>query len=291
MSDKNFEERLQVMTKAQLCHNCFRYGHIAVGCLARSACEVQGCKRRHHTLLHPPSPPQMMEGRVKVTDQGTQVDSGTPLRSGQANSTSAKVGKVCLRVVPVKVRGHDARKTVETYALLDSGSDISLCDKNLAVELGVQGHQKTFYLTTQEKEDSPRIGHEFSLTVEALDGIDKVEVKRLWTVDRLNASSRSIPSEQDARQWPHLVDIKLPSISEQDVRLIIGTNAPDAFWVLEERRGNRGEPYAVRTPLGWTLIGPMERTDTSAEECHLNVNFVRAAEVTRVEKEIVSWNS
>ena len=282
--DKNFEESLQVMRKAQLCHNCFRYGHIAVGCLARSACEVQGCKRRHHTLLHPPSPPQMMEGRVRVTDQGTQVDSGTSLRSGQANSTSAKVGKVCLRVVPVKVRGHDARKTVETYALLDSGSDISLCDKNLAVELGVQGHQKTFYLTTQEKEDSPRIGHEFSLTVEALDGTDKVEVKRLWTVDRLNASSRSIPSEQDARQWPHLVDIKLSSISEQDVRLIIGTNAPDAFWVLEERRGNRGEPYAVRTPLGWTLIGPMERTDTSAEECHLNVNFVRAAEVTRVEE-------
>ena len=196
--DKNFEERLQVMRKAQLCHNCFRYGHIAVGCLARSACEVQGCKRRHHTLLHPPSPPQIMEGRVRVTDQGTQVDSGTPLRSGQANSTSARVGKVCLTVVPVKVRGHDARKTVEMYALLDSGSDISLCDKNLAVELGVQGHQKTFYLTTQEKEDSPRIGHEFSLTVEALDGTDKVEVKRLWTVDRLNASSRSIPSEQDS---------------------------------------------------------------------------------------------
>ena len=72
---------------------------------------------------------------------------------------------MCLRVV--KVRGHDASKTVETNALLDSGSDI-LCDKNLAVELGVQGHQKTFYLTTQEREDSRRVGHEFSLTVMVL---------------------------------------------------------------------------------------------------------------------------
>ena len=99
--DKNFEERLQVMRKAQLCHNCFKYGHIAVGCLARSTCEVQGCKRRHHTLLHPPSPHHTMERRARVADQGTQVDSSTPLRSGQANSTSAGKAKVCLRAVPV----------------------------------------------------------------------------------------------------------------------------------------------------------------------------------------------
>ena len=149
--NKNFEERLKMMRKAQLCHNCFKYGHIALGCLARSTCEVQGCKRRHHILLHPPSPQHTMESRARVADQGTQVDRSTPLQSGQANSTSAGKGKVCLRVVPVKVRRHDANKTVETYALLDSGSDIS--DKNLAMELGVHGNQKTFFLTTQEKED------------------------------------------------------------------------------------------------------------------------------------------
>ena len=88
----------------------------------------------------------------------------------------------------------------------------------------------------------PIVGYDLSLTVESLDGTDQVYVTRPWTVDNLNASSRSIPSEQDARQWPHLQDIKLPSISEKEVRLVIGTNIPDAFWGLEERRGNRGEP-------------------------------------------------
>ena len=257
--NKNFEERLQVMRKAQLCHNCFKYGNLAVGCLARSTCEVQGCKRRHHTLLHPPSPQHTMESRARVADQGTQVDSST-LRSGQANSTSAGKGKVCLRVAPVKVRRHDANNTVETYTLLNSGSDISLCDKNLAMELGVHGHQNTFSLMTQEKQHSPRGGHEISLTVEPLDGTDKVEVKRLWTVDRLNTLSPSIPSEQDARRWPHMGDINLPSISEKEVRLIIGINAPEAFWVLDERRGESGEPYAICTPLGWTLMGPMKKS-------------------------------
>ena len=273
--DKNFDERLQVMRKAQLCFNCFKYGHISVGCLAKSACEIQGCRRRHHTLLHPPSSQQTVEGRDRVAHQGVQVDSSTPLQGGQAHSTSTGGGKMCLRIVPVKVRSHnDASKFLETYALLDSGSDISLCDKSLAEELGVQGHQKTFYLTTQERQDSPRVGYDLSLTVEPLDGTDQVYVTRLWTVDKLNVSSRSIPSEHDARQWPHLQDIKLPSISEKEVRLIIGTNVPDAFWVLEERRGNRGEPYAIRTPLGWTLMGPMERSD--GEDCHMNVRSLEA---------------
>ena len=66
--EKNFEERLQVMRKAQLCHNCFKYGHIAVGCLARSTCEVQGCKTRHHTLLHPPPSRQPVENKTRAVE-------------------------------------------------------------------------------------------------------------------------------------------------------------------------------------------------------------------------------
>ena len=31
---------------------------------------------------------------------------------------------------------------------------------------------------------------------------------------------------------------------------------PDAFFVLDEKRGNPGEPYGVLTPHGWTVIGP-----------------------------------
>lgn len=139
---------------------------------------------------------------------------------------------------------------METYTLLDTGLDASSCDKNLATELGIQGQQKAFFLTTQERENSPRFGTEISLTVEPLDGSEKIEVNRLLTVDRLKASSRSIPSELDTKQWPHLTDISLPRIEERKVRLIIGTNTPEAFWVLKERRGGKGDPLC-NTYTSW----------------------------------------
>ena len=42
----------------------------------------------------------------------------------------------------MKVRSRDVNKALETYALLDSRSEIFLCDKTLAIELGVLGQEK-----------------------------------------------------------------------------------------------------------------------------------------------------
>ena len=133
-AEETFEEHLQLMQKAQLCHNCFKYGHIAVGCLVKKTCDVQGCGRK----LHPPSQPAN-GSTSRVPDQGVQSESGTTL---QTNSSSPKVGKVCLGTVPVRVQRNDLSKTVKTNALLDTASDVSLCENNLATELGIQGEQK-----------------------------------------------------------------------------------------------------------------------------------------------------
>ena len=48
--------------------------------------------------------------------------------------------RVCLSVVPVKVLDKGGNSIqVETYALLDSGSEITLCHKSLKERLGVSG--------------------------------------------------------------------------------------------------------------------------------------------------------
>ena len=65
-----------------------------------------------------------------------------------AKVTGAGRSRVRLRVVPVTVRGIDEAHKVQTYALLDNGSDVSLCDKNLIKRLGITGVPTTFSLTT-----------------------------------------------------------------------------------------------------------------------------------------------
>ena len=55
--------------------------------------------------------------------------------------------------------------------------------------------------------------------------------------------------------WPHLRDLSLPE-QQDDVMLLIGVDAPETLWVLEDRRKNKGEHFAVRSTLGWPLVGP-----------------------------------
>ena len=86
----------------------------------------------------------------------------------------------------------------------------------------VQGEQRTFYLTTQETQDSPKFGQ---------DGSDELEIQRLWTVEKVNASSHSIPTDQDIRRWPHLQDINLPGIDETKVDLIMATKVTYTLFV------------------------------------------------------------
>lgn len=55
--------------------------------------------------------------------------------------------QVCLGVVPVKVQSKEGGKVLETYALLDSGSEVTLCQEQLSIKLGLNGQKSSFKLT------------------------------------------------------------------------------------------------------------------------------------------------
>ena len=273
-SNKSHEERIEVLRKNRICDNCFQKGHFAVGCAERAACTVDGCRRKHQTIIHLYGHryrnSNNVDARARTIDGRTQCNVIGAGDSGYDVTASDK--RVLLKIVPVKVKGQGQDEVVETYALLDSGSDVSLCDRNLVEQLGVSGVERNFFMTTQEMKNSSKIGLEVGLTVEAIDGEGRLSIPRVWAIDSLNVSERSIPHENDVNKWPHLQDIRLPKIDQRRVRLLIGCNVPDAFVVSEERRGNEGEPYAAKTTLGWTVLGP---TDKIEDKPSFQVNFIR----------------
>ncbi|XP_078344113.1 uncharacterized protein LOC144629778 [Oculina patagonica] len=51
---KSYEDRMKIIRDAKLCDNCFKVGHLAKGCIQKSSCYVEGCNRKHMTIIHPP---------------------------------------------------------------------------------------------------------------------------------------------------------------------------------------------------------------------------------------------
>ena len=131
------------------------------------------------------------------------------------DSAGHTANKVSLRILPVRMRGNEPGRMIETYALLDNGSDVTLCDRELVDELGIAEQPRTFLLTTQESKDSERSGLEVKLIIDLIDGDSSLEIPRAWTVDRLNISDCSIPRDHDVDEWPHLNGIELPEIDSR----------------------------------------------------------------------------
>ena len=77
---------------------------------------------------------------------------------------------------------------------------------------------------------------------------------------------------EEIQKWPHLQDVVLPKTGGEQVTILIGGDRPDIIDnYLDRRDGEKGEPCAVKTPLGWTVYGPMGE---SSEQ--VSISFTRS---------------
>ena len=76
----------------------------------------------------------------------------------------------------------------------------------------------------------------------------------------LHLSSSNLVTEAEVRKWPHLKDLPLHHAEIDDVALLIGQDCPEALMPLTTIPGGKGEPYAIRTRLGWSVSGPVSNS-------------------------------
>ncbi|XP_078357546.1 uncharacterized protein LOC144642460 [Oculina patagonica] len=207
--DKTYDEQKEFVLTKRLCVNCLKTNHLARRCTFRKPCLFSGCGQRHHSLLHPP--PAALEGVERPASCTTRETSpedipqngasgAGPLQDVQCAAVNTGSSRVSLQIVPVRVRGRESSPEIETYAFLDNGSDTTLCLNSLAESLGVSGKPVHFSLSSINAENTPRSGYEVALNVVALDGDDTILLDKVWTVDRLPISKRSVPSDEDVSQ-------------------------------------------------------------------------------------------
>ena len=268
-TDLSHNEKWKFLRQNSLCNKCLGGGHIAKACPRNSfRCRSPGCGGEHHTLMHRPA----RTGSDSAGDHQEGSDGSAQHAMTARNSTGASddapsnestvpdgvavaatgVGepRVCLGVIPVKVQARGGGPTVMTYALLDNGSEVTLCHEQLARNLNLDGNEINFTLTgmTGSNEVESR---SVNIQVKSMDESTTVELLSVRTVQRMPISESCIPKNGDVKEWPHLRGIDLPELSGGEVLLLIGLKEnPRLFIPLEYRAGGDGEPVAVRYSLG-----------------------------------------
>ena len=250
--------------KLRLCFSCLCGGHSSRNCRFRKPCPVDGCLRKHNKLLHD----------TKVSNGANNLsssESAAPSVSRNENesvlscvSRAADKGVLLFRVVPVILYGPSNK--IETYALLDEGSSVTMVDSSLVKQLGLQGQQSKLNLNWYAGKASQEVATVVNMHVSGVDSQRKYALRNVYGVSNLKLPAQSF--NMDLSGLPGL-PIKL--YNDVVPKVLIGLDhchlgLPDEIVPLEENG-----PYAANTPLGWVVFGKMMGKSSNSHLCLLSV--------------------
>lgn len=263
---KNHDERLAFIQSKGLCFGCLNKGHISKDCHKRLTCKT--CGKLHPTSLHfntkddkEPKGPEgtgVMENRVGTEtnpDQAISNCSSVCHSVGERNSVTNSL------IVPVWLHHKDSpQREVMVYALLDDASDTTFIKAKTLCDLGLKGTEVKLNLFTMLGREEITVEKLTGLVVKRVDKRVEIELPKTYSRARIPFRRNQIPRPEVASEWPHLVKIadKIhPYQTDADVGILIGCNCPQAIKPREVILGKGDDPYAVRTLLGWGIIGPV----------------------------------
>ncbi|XP_058816853.1 uncharacterized protein LOC131680147 [Topomyia yanbarensis] len=243
-----------------LCRRCLRQ-HKG-GCQAK-LCGRNGCQLKHHEILHndqkcAPSTSTATASVINTTLSTPRNDSSPPKSSSSEHGCHAHQvpsSKVLFRYIPVVL--HGKHRSIQTFAFLDDGSELTLLDSELADELQLEGETMPLCLLwtsgTKRREECSR---DVRLEVAAeRNRSRKYSLNGVRTVKELLLPPQTLNMEELCEQYPHLRDLPITSYQNVRPRIMIGIKDQHLSLVQKSREGALHQPVAVKTRLGWTVCG------------------------------------
>ncbi|XP_070134411.1 uncharacterized protein [Drosophila bipectinata] len=224
--------RIESAKKLRLCFSCLEPGHMSRFCRKSRGCNVHGCQMRHYYLLHE-SPGHSRRPPVQMEEAGDECnDQWIPTK-----------GAVLLTL-------YGENKQIDTYALLDEGSSVTLIDDELIRSLNLKGESR-------------------QLNVQWFGG---KSAKEHTKVVNLQISGAGKPKHHGLKNVYGVANLKLPmqSLSREDVKAVkVNAHLPvkpynnatpiligvDLGTPLKTRSYGSGGPFAAAN--GWVMYGPV----------------------------------
>lgn len=229
------DDRWKLVNRKGLCRTCLN-GHGKWPCRSWKGCEVEGCRSRHHTLLHSPS---FVPHPICMSTTHSSADKGSfPL----------------FRIMPVELHGKSQTQII--FAFIDEGSSLTLLEEAVAQQLEVTGSKEPLTLkwTGNVTRNEPH-----SQCVEI--GISGESNKRQYklinarTVRSLVLPSQSLNYGLLSKRFPHLRGLPLKDYDLVQPKLLIGLDNIRLGVPIKLREGAVGEPIAAKCRLGWSVYG------------------------------------
>ena len=147
--------------------------------------------------------------------------------------------------------------------MLDCCSQGTLINTDLARKLKTEAVQTTIKIKTLNGEESQE--------AEAVSGlkVSKSSGERMWidlpvtyTKEDLPAGDEDVATPEKIKRWKHLERIAGEITQGQciSIGLLIGGNCPKALKPLDFIPSEQGGPYAIKTLLGWCMVGTISET-------------------------------
>ena len=238
----NQQEVIEWIKTNRRCWRCARQ-HKASECNLKKRCNQ--CQATHLNILHD------INRRDRDPPAQSPVDCHyiDPAKSGSA--------KVMLKIVRVHLRHRD--RVLDTYAVLDDGSERTLLLASAANKLGLQGRKENLSLRTIRRDLKTIEGERVAFAISPADQPNRwYQVGDVFTSKHIGLSQYDYPIQQLQERFQHLRHLPIPPICEATPTLLIGSDHTDLITpVSAVYLGPRGCPAAIKTRLGWTLQGPI----------------------------------
>ena len=252
---KSAEDKKAFIHENRLCFGCLRKGHMTKDCKRRHTCNT--CSRRHPTCLHVDRNQRPVEA---VTNSSTSTEERASQEAHKVVShTSTQRSSATSSIVPVFVSSvQEPHREILTYAILDTQSDSTFVLEDVLDKLNVDAQPVKLKLSTMTAIDtiiSSKSVH--GLQVRGLYAESCIQLQQAYSRDFIPVDKSYVPTKETALLWPHLRNLadKLPPLQDCDVGLLIGYDCPSALAPLEVILGDKNQPFAQRSELGWSIIG------------------------------------
>jgi len=160
---------------------------------------------------------------------------------------------ILFKIIPVRLYGNN-EIIVETFAMLDSGSTLTLIDSEVFDKLGVIG--KVCELTLQWTKGIARNENATQTSINLSGSKGKKHfLKKVYSIANLDLPEQTVNANELKERYKHLRGLPLKSFMKAKPKILIGLEHSKFLCCENSHQGNENEPIASKTELGWIVFG------------------------------------